>query len=301
LLGRYALLGGAALLFSALVMLATFRLTFGIWPELASILAYFQNPPGVVAANPFGPLGFVVVLTIASIRTLNKCGAEHEGMLYACTMAMVTAFSYYLSRSHDNNVLNLLPFILLVALCLLPKEGASSSRDGAFANGFGTMTVMSIVAFVAVFDFTAWTDRARDGKPIETGPDILLKQFSPPPSDPKPIISKDALELLDYARRNSTTAPLLFDRMGVMPRAGPGKAWTSVNNIANYSPLPQSLVSRYILQGAKAYNKSGWLIVEDGRYERWPEYFAVAYDVEPMVRKGRYVAYVLRPKLQTEP
>jgi hypothetical protein len=222
-------------------------------------------------------------------------------MLYACLISMLAAFSYYLSRSHDNNILNLLPFVLLVALCVLSNRGSDSGTDTAFSKGFVTMIVMSTVAFVATFNFLPWTDLERNGRLMEAGPNVLLRQFSSPPSDPNPIISRDALELIDLARRNSRYTPVLFDKMAVMPRAQPGKAWTNINNIANYSFLPRQLVNHYILQGAKAYKRSGWLIVEDGRYERWPEYFAVAYDVEPVVRKGRYVAYVLRPKLQTEP
>jgi Ca2+/Na+ antiporter len=297
LLLRYAVIGGAALIASTAAILAVFRLNFGLWPEAATVFAYIQNPPGPLPPNIVGPLGLVVLLVIISLRTLGQRDADGKLMLYACLLAMLAAFSYYLSRSHDNNILNLLPFVLLVALCVLSNRDTDTSHEGAFTKGFITTMIMAIVAFVAIFNFTPWTDVARRGKLLDFGPHVVLRQFAPAASDPEPIIAKDALDLIAYARRNSPSAPILFNEKGVMPHATPGKAWTSVNSIANYSFLPQSLVDRYIKRGAKTYRRSGWLIVQDGEFDQWPSYFAYAYDMKPMLRQGQYVAYFLRPKL----
>jgi hypothetical protein len=297
LLGRYAVMGALALLVSTALMLTLFRLGFGVWPEPVSIFAYFQHPPGPLPPNPLGPLGLVIMLTALTVQTLLRGRARDGGTLYACLIAMLASFSYYLSRSHDNNILNLLPFVLLVTLCLLPKVGERSESEREFNTGFATMFVMATIAFVATFNFSAWSEVTRSKGQLETGPRPLLRQFSPSASDPSAVISKDARGLIALARRNSRTAPVLFDKRAVMPRAEAGRAWTSVNSIANYSPLPQPLVSNYIGRGAETYRLSGWLIVEDGRYAQWPEYFATAYDVKPIMRKGRHVAYFLRPKL----
>ena len=130
----------------------------------------------------------------------------------------------------------------------------------------------------------------------DTGPQPLMQQFSPPKSDPRAVIAPEAIALIAEARLHSNTAPLLFDRRAVMPRVRPGLAWTTANNIANYSALPRSMGKIYIARGAKTFHRNGWLIVEDGEYDDWPSTFATAYVVCRMRRLGHYTAYTLSPR-----
>jgi hypothetical protein len=297
-LARFALTAASALAAVIAAMLVLFRLYFGIWPDAETIFAYFNNPPGPLPPNPVGPLALVVILSLIAIRRLLRDGAAGDGVIYACLLTMAAAFSYYLSRSHDNNILNLLPFALLVALSVLRPSEVGSVK-GEFDKGFAMLVPVAVIAFLALFNYELWTKIAREGQLGEFGPRVILQQFAPAASDPDPIISRDALELIDLARRNSGEAPLFFASRAVMPMASSGRAWTSVNSIANYSPLPPEMVKSYIARSAARFDRPGWLIVEDGQYENWPKYFSTHYDVRAVSRKGPYLAYLLSPKTGT--
>jgi hypothetical protein len=295
ILARYALTGGATLAAVIAALLGLFRLYFGIWPEGETVFAYFTNPPGPLPPNPFGPLAMVVILSLVALRRLFHDGAVDSGMLYACLLTMIAAFSYYLSRSHDNNILNLLPFVLLVAFAVV-RPSQKTPQPRAFDVSFATLVPMATIMFLALFNYELWAKIARTGHLADAGPHIALQQFTPKQSDPDPLIPQDVAALIDIARRNSDRAPLFYREISVMPVAKAGHAWTSINNIANYSPLPDNLVRKYIGRGAARFNKTGWLIVEDGQYADWPKHFAIHYDVTPILRKGSYQAYVLSPK-----
>ena len=293
---RYALIGTAALVSGMFLLSAVSRISFGEWPELISVIAYFENPPGRWPANPFGPVWLVVMIALMAIGALTWRDMHNRGTLYACLIAMLAAFSYYISRSHDNNILNLMPFVLMVALCLLSQLTRPMDM---FSHGFSVMLIVCTTVFVALFSFSGWNDSANDGRLTEAGSGVLIRQISASASDPERIISADAAVLIADVRRRSSYAPLLFDNKAVMPWAPAGTAWTGVNNVANYSPLPPSLIRHYIRRGATRYQRAGWLIVEEPDYSDWPRHFANAYNVRLGQRRGRYAAYLMTPKRLT--
>ncbi len=293
---RYALIGTTALTFGMFLLNALFRISFSEWPEFSSITAYFENPPGRWPANPFGPVWLVIMIALMAIGTLTRRDQHNGGTLYACLIATLAAFSYYISRSHDNNILNLLPFVLLVALCLLSQSTQLTRPMDMFSHGFSVILIMCMTAFITVFSFAGWDEIANEGRLIEAGPEVLMRRISASASDPERLISADAAALITEARQRSSYAPLLFDNKAVMPWAAAGTAWTGVNNVANYSPLPAALIQHYIQRGAIQYRRAGWLIVKEPSYGDWPRHFAKAYDVRLEQRRGRYAAYSMTPK-----
>jgi hypothetical protein len=290
------------LVVGSFALLLVYRYWFGLWPEPVAITAYFQHPPGVMLPTLLGPVALFMILALLAIFRLSHRDALKNNKLYPCLIAMLAVFSYYLSRSHDNNILNLLPFIVLVAMCMLPKTRDSSEPNWEFTFGVSSVFVMSVVTFVATFNFTHWQEATDNGRLFDQGPSVLTRQFSPPPSDRATILPDDAIMLLNLARANSQYAPIFFDDHALMPRATAGKAWNSVNNIANYSPLPMPLARHYLQVSALHFQRPGWLIIGDGKYEDWLGQFATAYDVKPVIRRGAYTAYSLTPKLRnTQP
>lgn len=293
---RYAVAGVAAFTVTMLLLLAMFRLYFGTSPEFDTVIAYFQNPPGRWPANPFGPVWLVMLIAVMALGLILRGKIEQNGSLFACLVTMIVVFSYYLSRSHDNNILNLFPFLLLVSFCLLPPIHENPGTDDSFRQGFCLTFIMSVIVFVALFNFSVWENVTKDDQLAHIGPEPLINQVSPKFSDPNPIVSSDAVALLEEVRKQSDYAPLLFDQKAVMPWSPPGSAWTGVNNIANYSPLAPTLVRRYIRRGAAQYRRPGWLIVDQTRFGEWPLLFAESYEIVAVKRRGRYAAYLMNPK-----
>ncbi len=291
-MGQQGLIAIIATTIGFLVLLAIFCLFFGTTPEFSTIIAYFQNPPGVMPMNGIGPVWLPILFALMAIIILARGQSSHQGSTFACLIAMIATFSYYLSRSHDNNVNNLFPFILLVALCVLPKPARRMDGESAFRVGFSMTFLMTIIVFVATFNFQHWAKAIASGNVAHFGVSPLTVDGTHRP----PIIPTDAVALIADVRTASDTAPLLFDAAAVMPFAPAGSGWTSVNNIANYAPLPPALVSRYIQRGAERYRRSGWIIVERENYGKWVLMFAKSYEISAVKERGRYTAYLMTPK-----
>jgi hypothetical protein len=293
---RYAVTGVTAFFFVMALLLALFWLSFSALPELSTVIAYFQNPPGRWPANPFGPLWLAILIAVMAVGTIVRGKIVDGGALFACLITMTVVFSYYLSRSHDNNVLNLFPFMLLVAFCLLPHYAKQLNPEEAFRRGFCLTFIMSVIVFVAAFNFSVWNKVVDEGQLGYVGSAPLIRQVSVDGTDANPIISPDAIALLDEIRKKSDYAPLLFDEKAVMPWAPAGYGWTSVNNVANYSPLPPPLARRYIRRTATRYQRAGWIIVKQRNFGKWAELFAESYDIRTVKQRGQYSAYLMTPK-----
>ena len=231
-----------------------------------------------------------------AITTVLRGRQFRNGPLFVCLITMVVTFSYYLSRAHDNNVLNLFPFMVLVALNLLPHPAQQTEAESQFRLGFCMTFLMAVIGFVASFNFWVWEKVVASENIAQTGPAPLLRQVAADGLYADPLISRDAAALIKEARTQSNSAPLLFDEAALMPFSAAGSGWTGVNNVANYSPLPHRLVSSYIRRGAARYKRAGWIIVEETKYNKWVGLFSASYEVSKIKRRGRYAAYFMTPK-----
>jgi hypothetical protein len=293
---KYALIGIVAFLCVSVLGIAAFRLTFGALPEISSIFAYIQNPPGRISPNLVGPIWLVIMIGILAIGAIDRSRTAASSILYASLLVMLAAFSYYLSRSHDNNILNLFPFILLVGLAILECQAGKSDPTAEATRGYVIALTIAMIAFVATFNFSGWGTAKQQERLYSMGPSLLLSRISSTESDPDPLLNKDAIRLLQYARNNAAGAPVLLDDRAVMLPSKPGQSWTAMNNPANYSPLPAPMIKKYIRQMAKDTQRSGFLIVNERQYGQWPAYFAPYYNMRMIAQHGDYSMYEMLPK-----
>ncbi len=285
--GLVAVIAGYAVL--ALV----FRLVFGSGIALGDFLLYLRFPPGPVPITPFGAIWLVAaVLLLAGVALMRSDKPVARRSLYACLLAALAAFSYFLSRSHDNNVLNLLPFLILVMLA------AQAAWPTALGSGFMRAGLAGIIALTTAIHYPAWpvAKSATRIAGVQIGPSALIRHFAPEPQDPAPILPADAAALYSALARESGEAVLLFDDTKIMPSADPAKAWTGVNNLANCLPLPREVIRHYVRQGAKVFRRPGWLIVANGDAPFALDLFDAAYDVAASRAGGTYTAYRLVPR-----
>jgi hypothetical protein len=246
-----------------------------------------------------------VWLAIASIalatRVLAGAGqSSHARSLYACLLGFLAAGTYYLSRSHDNNILNLFPLLTLVLLASLAGRGRTDIRESArahdFTEAFVRTMLAAMVAFVATCNFGPWSEGVAKGGLFDLGPARLIARFTPTHGDVPAVLSRDAVSGLSYLRGRGAGAVVLIDESKIMPRAPAGMGWTGVNDIANFEPLPPAMIERYIQRGARAYHRPGWILVDEARYGRWVAMFETAYTVREQHRFGGYTAYYLMPR-----
>jgi hypothetical protein len=292
-----AIIGALALAVALCVGFILFRVSYGIWLPLDSLLAYISNPPGALPANAKGPIWIALVAVFIAMLIL----AQHQPTaqtrtLYAAVLGLLGTGTYYLSRSHDNNVLNLLPFVILTLFAAYAVIQSSAFPFAKFVGGFITIMLAAIVAGPATFGTMSWDEARRDGTVAQIGISPITARFTPKLSHRQPLLDHQAIVALTYLRTRTNRAVVFIDRHAQMPAHRPGAGWTSVNNRANFAPLPRPMIEHYIRQSAAVYKMPGWLLVENDGFGDWPVMFETAYRIGETKRFGGYTAYYMVPR-----
>jgi hypothetical protein len=275
------------------VLALLFRAMFGGWVPLQGFLLYFSYPPGRMPIFVLGAIWFALAVLLLAYVALARTGAgSARRSLYACLLASLAVGTYYLSRSHDNNVLNLLPFLILLMLA------SHAALPGRFSAGFVRAGLAAIVALTSAIAFHPWG--VLPGSPslfgLQLGPGALTSRFAPVPGQKVQLVTDDTVRALADLRQHSSEAVLLFDAQKVMLTADPAHSWTAVNNAANFAPLPDEIVREYIRRGALLYHRPGWIVADDSEAAHWLGLFAKAYDVTETKDYGTSSAWHLVPR-----
>jgi len=306
-----ALLRGAALglaaVASGMVGLAVlFRWGFGAWPSVSGYLTHILHPPGVMPVNATGPVWLMLAAAALALACMARSDAAGARRLAACLLAVLGAGSYWIGRSHDNNLLNLFPLlvVVLVAVWFAPGEG----RRHGFAAGFAKTAMAAMLAWVVTFGAGLWREAIGSGEAWTLGPGRLLERTRLARPEDVALLARywavsadvpergDLAEVLAFVRgQEAPGALVLFGPGGIMLRQPGVVGWTAVNNFANYGALPPEVAERFIRQGAATFGRPGWLLLEEG-FAGWLAPFGRAYDVAEEHRFGTYAAYRLVPR-----
>lgn len=302
-----ALLTGAlravlALCAAVLGLVLLFRIAFGDWPSLWGFLAHARNPPGLQHPNLLGPVWLIPAAIAVGLVAMARADARRVRTIFACLAALAGVTSYYLGRSHDNNVLNLFPFLVLAVVA------ATATGAAGAPLGFARMVMAGLVAWVASFGFEAWGDAWREGPRAGLGPARLLAQMDLQEPEAQRLLDRwsavmgagsppaaDAAAALRVAGEEGG-APVLLDALMLLPRSRAGGAWTGMNNLGNFGSLPLPAVEHFIRRGAEAYRRPGWLVIDRRQMGSWLDLFRTAYDVAEERSFGGYAAYRLVPR-----
>ena len=239
--GAVVALAATAAGFAALAVL--FRIAYHEWPSIAGFTTYIRNPPGILPADPSGPirlaLGAAAVVMMAQLR------ADARGIRvgFVSLMGMLAVGSYYLGRSHDNNVLNLLPFVVLALTAAL----AIGLKD--IASGFAQVTLAGLVAFPATFGFRSWEAAARTGQAWNTGPAHFINDIRLAGPDSFALLDEslasstnphasaaDAAAALDWMRGRGEGSPVWVFASLLLPYGGPHPTWTGIERHRHIRP-----------------------------------------------------------------
>ena len=258
-------------------------------------LAYILYPPGPLPIDPIGTVWLALGAILLALHALNGGGGSTgERSLYACLLGFLAAGTYYLSRSHDNNILNLFPLlVILLVACLKRNEHADES---AFGEAFARTILAAMVAFIATAGWTSWVEGAKTEGLLNLGPSRLLAHFTAEQGTRPQLLPADALRALAYLRGRNAGAVLLLDENRLIPTHPVGDGWTGVNNAANFEPLPRALVTRFVCRGAEAYRRDGWILVDERKYSAWVPMFEAGYQISEQQGFGVYRAYHLLPR-----
>ena len=280
-----------------------FRMSFGAWPSVIGFLTYVKNPPGVLPPNLSGPLWLVLAALAGALFVMAHSNTRELPTRFACTAAVVAVFSYYIGRSHDNNVLNLFPFLVLTLVCLL--------RPGSppVLAGFSRTVLACMLAWLACFGNQSWSRAVHAGNIALLGPQRLFAAMRLDRPEAQQLLADafgeftksfgslaDAGSALAWLREQNAGPPLFISPGIVMARGVPGPTWTGMNNTATYDHLPMPVVEAYIRRGAASFRAPGWILVDRLNPGPWLDEFRVAYDIAEERAFGDYVAYRLVPR-----
>jgi len=235
-----ALLGGS---YAALVLVH--RAIFGVWIDPIAVVEYVLHVPGPLPIDPFSN-----VLLLAAVLGLggwlmarsnpDPTGARRDRTIIALLFATV---AYYLGRSHPNNINNLMPFVVLVALRALDRPMSERSV-------VARLTAFGLAASVGTLATAYWPWKPYDpNKAFDIRPFIARY----------PSMEPDFEEIRS---RIENPGHLGVANFGNSYRRDPSESiiWTPVDPASIFYFMPPERRQLYIRRSAARLRRSGWAV-----------------------------------------
>jgi hypothetical protein len=308
---RFSVLPHAAgrLLLSLLLVLFCFFA--GYWfiyrttPTAYGYFAYVIDPPGPLPINPSGAILFFItalVLGLAGLySTLRLSGNTREfRQIFLLVLLAYATFSYFLGRSHDNNLLNLLPFQLLVLLVAFRAPIADWARTAA------AVLLASLIGWSSVFGWDAWQETIRKGRLFEFNAQAMRVSFSYDDPHTAEFIRRqtlnggdpaDAARAANYIERNFAEPLTILDSQLNLRVTDNAAVWSAIQGPENFVSVPSARRQEFLVSTAKWLNRNGWLVVDRKfRADELLKDFQSAYRTELTMDFGSYYAIRFVPK-----
>lgn len=294
--------------------LAGYWLLYRTLPTLHGFLAYLINPPGVLPISPSGSLWFFAGGLAAGCYALYQASrATGDGTVFRERFILILlaygTLSYFLGRSHDNNILNILAFIMPLLLSMLRTP---------VVTGLGTAAAVmfsGLIGWSGIFGWDAWRATLAADRLLEANPRMLLSGLSYANVDTARSMRTRYLEskipLGDFADATRAIAsisstyrePITVLNITLnMIRADRNAVWSAIHNPANFSYMPSEYRREFIVNTAGTLGRPGWMLIDRG----FPNVELVndmnsAYAVTKIIEFGTYYAVRYAPKADSTP
>jgi len=270
-----------ALLCVGLVFCVVFYGVFGTTPNPRLFGLYLLNPPGLLPIDWGGAIWWIVFLTVLALAALGIDASQDDDARHIrlCSMALLAFFSYFLGRSHENNIVNLMPAaaILLAAI--------AGSRQGSIASA-SLLGLFLLVAYLPFFGanfhqpfappkLNAWSTSMS----FRAAPNTALGQIA------------------DHIRNVRHEPFSVIDAEGAVniESLGSEGVWHGLHPLSNYGYVP-SAVRRDILRCTSArFKDGGWLVFGARGNKELADDFLAVYSVSEHFEHGGWLALRLQP------
>jgi hypothetical protein len=286
--------------------IAGYWLIYRTTPTAYGYFAYVIDPPGPLPINPSGAILFfvaVLMLGLAALySTLRLSGNTREfRQIFLLLLLAYATFSYFLGRSHDNNILNLLPFQLLVLLVAFHAPIAAWARTAA------AVLLASLIGWSSVFGWDAWQETIGKGRLFEFNAQAMRVSFSYDDPYTAECIRRfqavnggdpaDAARAANYIKGNFGEPLTILDFAMNLRVTDNGAVWSAIQGPENFVSVPSASRQEFLVSTAKWLNRNGWLVVD----RKFPadellKDFQSAYRTELTMDFSSYYAIRLVPK-----
>ncbi|MGE8363280.1 MULTISPECIES: hypothetical protein [unclassified Cupriavidus] len=291
------------------VFFAIYHMIYGGMPTLIGYLAYALSPPGPMPINKSGTVWFfAALLFISSITAFKRLRTAPEARdtraLIVILLATYAASSYYfLGRSHDNNILNLSPLMVLLL------AATWSSVPGPFIRSMTAGLLASLLAYLALFGWSEWKDAYKNGLFVRLGPESMITKLNYESNlgkqailvavgtDNKNAVPSDASRgIIEISQRFHEPVTVL-DAALVLQTSSAGAPWSAIHGPANFTFIPSAMRREFLARTARKLGKSGWLLISrDFPAKDWIEDFESAYNSDVKLDFGSYYAIRYTPR-----
>jgi hypothetical protein len=298
------------LLLTLLLVLSCFIV--GYWlvyrttPTAYGYFAYAIDPPGPLPINPFGAiLFFITVLALglaALCSTFRLLGNTREfRQIFLVVLLAYSTFSYFLGRSHDNNLLNLLPFQMLVLLVSFRAPLPDWARSAA------AVLLASLIGWSSLFGWDVWREMIWNGRLFEFNSQGMRVSFSYNDPGTAECVRRlqavnagdpaDAARAAIYIEDNFHEPLTILDFAMNLRVTDNGAVWSAVQGPENFVSVPSARRQEFLVSTAKWLKRNGWLVV-DRKFpaDEWVTDFQSAYRMDRTMDFGSYYAVRFLPR-----
>jgi hypothetical protein len=246
------------------IFLIGYWLSYQRIPDASAFFAYAISPPGPTPIDWHGAIWFYLSTMLLGTITNWWVYQQHGNTAqfrrgFLLLLLSYATFSYYLGRSHDNNILNLLPFQLLVLLEIKKTEFHYAYRE------YATTLLASLLGLAIVFE---WGQSLHHAVKMEFSPQQFIERFAytnpvtieklserSVTDDPTDIVQ--AMEYIDSQFGEPYT--VINDRL-VLASTSHQMVWNALHDWANYAYLPIDQRRQFLRRSASKLYQSGWII-----------------------------------------
>jgi hypothetical protein len=248
-----------------------YRMALGDWPLPAEYAAYVLHPPGPMPINPRGTIWFSLACMICwcAAWTLSPRAAmrdDHARASWLVALLCLATFTYYLGRSHDNNILNLLPYLALLLFATRAITPVGALRTLA------TTLLAALIGWSTAFGYVNYQEASKQGLLLAFTPQELVDSFSreterglfymAPQAREAHLHPEDAIPALKYIRGTFHESVEIFDLFMLVDGAEVYPPWSALHGPENYVYIPSESRCTYLERVARRLHKPGWVLYQ---------------------------------------
>ena len=292
------------------IFLLFYAYKFQVLPSLEGYLAYALYPPGEMPINYRGGIWLIFLVNIlgwmALLALWKKTGdTQNYRRCFLLQLLFYSVFSYFLGRSHDNNLLNLMPFLLLVLL------SARRYNNLKIINFMAVTLCAASLGSLVFFGWQSWGEFINQNKvTIKPNPNLIGNLASVTNVDTQRILNNkystnqsgdsygEASKAIKFINNTYGEAVTILDYSMTLERSLPQSGWSAFHNPANVFYIPSKIRKIFLQNTVNSIRMPGWLLINlNYPAKDWLEDLDSVYDRGEQLEFGEFYAIRFVPRV----